>query len=212
MQREILAIRHGEAYNSVAPDGRRLVADPANPPLTPLGEAQAAAAAERTAAFAPDLVVTSPFLRTCQTAFAHLQRAGGAATADVRMSEHFVFEPLAHFRGVDREDYAARFGDRVAIAPALAGPEPYPHFPESEAEVETRVQDLLDHLLAREDWACAAFYGHWATLAPLARLLDPGAVFIPEHTSITHLVEDSPGSWRAVLLGDASHLAGLVAD
>ena len=35
MAREILLVRHGEAYNSVEPDGLREVSDRSNPPLTP---------------------------------------------------------------------------------------------------------------------------------------------------------------------------------
>lgn len=206
MAREIIVVRHGEAYNTVEPDGQRPVSDRSNPPLTPPGEAQAAAAARRTAQFAPDVVVTSPFLRAAQTAFAALTLTGQVGAAEVRMGEHFVFQPLAAFRGLDLADYRARFGDRLAVDDDLATLDRFPRFPEAESAVTVRVADLVDQWLAREDWRRAAFYGHGATVGALARLLDPRAIFEPLHCSVTHLVEDAPGCWRAITVNDVSHL------
>ena len=65
--RRILLVRHGQAYNSIEPDGRREVVDRSNPPLTPTGEQQAGELAQLLADFAPDRVLCSPFLRVAQT-------------------------------------------------------------------------------------------------------------------------------------------------
>lgn len=206
MAREIILVRHGEAYNTVEPDGQREVRDRSNPPLTLRGERQAVAAAHEVARFAPDVVVTSPFLRAAQTAFAYLEIAGTAGTVDVRMSEHFVFDPLAEFGGLDLDEYRVRFGRRLPVPADLAGLAPFPRFPEAPPSVISRVSDLVDEWLARTDWASGVFYGHGATVSALARLLDPGVVGEPPHASLTHLIEQPSGSWRAVAVGRVDHL------
>lgn len=206
MTREIVLVRHGEAYNTVEPDGRREVRDRSNPPLTPHGEQQAAAAAQDVAQFVPDVVITSPFLRAAQTAFAYLELAGTTGTVDVRMSEHFVFAPLADFTGVDLDEYRARFDDRLPVPADLAGLAPFPRFPEPWSSVTSRVSDLVDDWFARTGWTRAAFYGHGATVSALALLLDPDAAFDPSHASITHLVEQTHSSWRAVDVNRVGHL------
>lgn len=207
MTREIVLVRHGEAYNTVEPDGQREVRDRSNPPLTPHGERQAAAAARDVARFAPEIVVTSPFLRAAQTAFACLELAGTTGTVDVRMSEHFVFEPLADFTGLDLDEYRARFGGRLTVPADLAELGRFPRFPEGWASVTARVSDLADEWFARTDWTRAAFYGHGATVSAFALLLDPGAAFEPSHASITHFVEQAPGSWRAAVMSGVGRLA-----
>lgn len=206
--REIMIVRHGQAYNTVEPDGRRVVVDRSNPPLTPYGEAQAVAAAHPVAEFGPDVVVASPFLRASQTAFAYLSLTGSSGVADVRMSEHFVFEPLSHFQGVDLTDYRHRFGDQLRIEDNLADLSRFPHFPEADALVEERVADLFAQWQARSDWKRAAFYGHGATVGALARLLAPSSPFEPAHCSISHFVEESDG-WKPVVLNGVDHLADL---
>ncbi|MFT3889359.1 MAG: histidine phosphatase family protein [Arachnia sp.] len=207
MQREILLVRHGEAYNSLEPDGRREVRDPSNPPLTPLGEEQAAAAAREVALFAPDAVVVSPFLRTAQTAFAYLGPAGAVGEADPRMSEFFAFEPLAGFAGVDLADYAARFGDALRVDADLADLARFPVYPESDDELAARGAAVAADWLARDDWTRVAFFAHWATVVAVAQALDPTLSFEPGHCSLTRLVERAPGQWEAVSINQVDHLA-----
>src|SRR3954449_6261690 len=110
MPREILIIRHGEAYNTVKPDGRREVPDTANPPLTPRGEQQAKRTAAVVAEFAPDVVVASPFLRVAQTATASLTGTDIPRAFDIRMSEFFIFGHMKSFKGADRARYAQVIG------------------------------------------------------------------------------------------------------
>lgn len=206
MPRELVLVRHGEAYNTVPPDGAREVADPSNPPLTPRGEAQAAAAARRVLDVAPQVVVTSPFLRAAQTAAAYLELADATGTADARLSEHFLFEPLAAFSGIDLADYRARFGERVRIDPALATLAPFPSFPETQESVLERTSAALEDWLAR-DWTRAAFYGHGATVGAVLRLLAPDAAEVaPLHGSITRLVEEERGTWRTHEVNAVDHL------
>lgn len=206
MAREILLVRHGEAYNSVEPDGMREVSDRSNPPLTPRGEAQAEAVARRVEQFAPDRVVASPFLRTSQTAFAYLELADALGATDVRLSEHFMFRSLLDFPGVDLDDHQARFADRLSVAPELATREAFPAFPESDASVLARASDLVDEWLARDDWSRLALFCHWATVVAVTRAFLPEADFEPMHCSVTHLVEEEDGSWRAIDINASDHL------
>jgi len=207
--RELLVVRHGEAYNTVAPDGRRAVPDPSNPPLTPRGEAQAALVAPVVAAFAPDAAVSSPFLRAAQTGAAALADVVVPAELDVRLCEHFVYDPMRTFDGIDLDDYRARFGPLYAIDEALGDRASYPAFPEDDASVTRRVTSLVNEWRARRDWARAVLVGHGATVSEPVRVLVPSAsVLAPDvgHCSVTRLVERPDGEWDVVALFDVTHL------
>ncbi|MFC8731001.1 histidine phosphatase family protein [Luteimicrobium sp. NPDC057192] len=208
--REVLVVRHGEAYNTVAPDGRRAVPDPSNPPLTARGEAQAALVATVVSAFAPDVAVSSPFLRAAQTGAAALADVVVPAELDVRLCEHFVYDPMRAFAGIDLADYRARFGGLYAIDDALGDRASYPPFPEDDSSVTRRIASLADGWRARHDWSRAVFVGHGATVSELVRALVPSAsVVAPDvgHCSVTRLVERPDGEWDVVWLFDVAHLA-----
>jgi len=210
--REVLVVRHGEAYNTVEPDGAREVADPSNPPLTRRGEAQAALLAPVVSTFAPDVAVSSPFLRAAQTGAAALADVVVPAALDVRMCEHFLYEPLRAFDGIDLADYRARFGALYAVPDGLADRATYPAFPEDERSVARRVGALADGWRARDGWERAVFVGHGATVSALVGVLVPSAAVVaPDvgHCSVTRLVERSGGEWDVVSLFDVAHLAPL---
>lgn len=209
VQRGILLVRHGQAYNTVEPDGQRDVVDRSNPPLTIAGERQAGDLAPVLAEFAPDLVLCSPFLRVAQTA--HLALAGSAvpARADVRLSEEFVFDSLIGFTGADLVDAADRFGPTIAFAPELGRRTSYPRYPEPGELLRARVSSLLAETLDDAGLHRIAFFGHGATVTGLAALLLPD-VAIPEpgHASVTELVETVDG-WEPVRLSDVQHLGAV---
>lgn len=208
MKREIVLVRHGEAYNTVKPDGLRPVLDPANPPLTPRGEAQAVATALAMCRLVPDMILLSPFLRVAQTAFAYLCLSDTIGLVDVRLGEHFAFPSLKHFHGINLTDYRARFSDRLRFDADLATSQPFPRFPESDASVDTRVRSLFRDLVARKDWTRAGLYGHGATVGALSHEMDSRVAFAPRHCSITRFVEESRGVWRPLAVNDVSHLPG----
>jgi len=210
--REVLIVRHGEAYNTVEPDGAREVVDPSNPPLTPRGEAQAALLGPVVSAFAPDVAVSSPFLRAAQTGAAALADVVVPAALDVRMCEHFLFEPLRAFDGIDLADYRARFGALYVVPDELAVRATYPGFPEDAASVARRVTGLADAWRSRGDWERAVFVGHGATVSALVAALVPSAAVVaPDvgHCSVTRLVERPGGAWDVVSLFDVAHLREL---
>jgi len=212
MPREIMIIRHGQAYNSVAPDGRRDVRDRTNPPLTPLGEAQAALAAEVVSEFAPQHVVVSPFLRVAQTALAYLHAIGAQGTLDVRMCEFFIYGSLKDFNGVDADHYAKLLGDALPVPEALTRRTGFPGFAETPEALVARIADLAADWTGRGDWRHMAFYGHGATVRGLIEALDASLTdqtAVPPHCSVTRLVETAAGGWKAAQLVDVSHLAEL---
>lgn len=61
---ELYLLRHGESVNNILPEDRHVP----DPELTELGQAQAARLARATAPLAPHVVVSSPLLRSLQTA------------------------------------------------------------------------------------------------------------------------------------------------
>lgn len=208
MHRQIVMVRHGEAYNTVAPDGRRQVVDPANPPLTPLGEQQAEATAVVVRAFDPDQVLSSPFVRAAQTAQRHLRDSSAGAALDVRLGEHFVFGSLEHFGGVPGEIYAVYGVDRFPVVDGLAGRDLFPHYPEPLTAVDLRVSALLDAWIGRADWRCVAIFTHGAVLGAIGRHLVPEVPLDPNprHCSVSRFVERDSG-WSIEERLDTSHLA-----
>lgn len=210
MHRQIVMVRHGEAYNTVKPDGRREVVDPANPPLTPLGEQQADLTAAVVRGFDPDTVLSSPFVRAAQTAQRHLQSSTADAFLDVRLGEHFAFGSLEHFGGIPSGLYAGYGVDRFPPALDLVDRARFPVYPEPLAAVDRRVSELLSEWIVRTDWRCLAIYSHGAVLGAIGRHLTPDTPLDPnpKHCSVSRFVERD-GGWTLEERLDTSHLASL---
>lgn len=212
MQRQIIMVRHGEAYNTVEPDGQREVVDRSNPPLTPLGEKQAELTAAVVSAFGPDQVLSSPFIRAAQTAQALLKSSDAKALLDARLCEHFAFGSLEHFAGVPSERYPFYGVDRFPADETLADREVFPHFPESQDAVDRRVGSLLDEWIARDGWQTLALYSHGAVVGAVGRYLAPQMESDPnpKHCNVSRFVEAADG-WTLKEWLDTSHLTELMA-
>ncbi|WP_150245979.1 histidine phosphatase family protein [Nocardiopsis quinghaiensis] len=135
----LLLLRHGQTPLSV----ERRFAGRGDIPLTEDGHAQAKAAAHRLASRAIDAVVSSPLLRTRDTA-AHAAEALGLP---VEIDEGFVETDFGVWEGMT-------FAEARAEAPAevdrwLADPETAPPGGESFAEVARRVAAARDALVER---------------------------------------------------------------
>jgi len=131
----LILVRHGESFGNRE---RYFAADPPSLGLTPEGYTQAAVAARTiAAAFAPVLVVTSPYVRARETA----RVIAGA------LGVPFEVEPRLHERevGVHRgQSY-----DSVSAAPGFERARPWTYKPaggESLEEVRARVAPVLDGL------------------------------------------------------------------
>ncbi len=214
MARRILVARHGQAYNTVDPDGARPVSDPVNPPLTPLGEQQAQRLAQVFEDFAPQVTVVSPFLRTTQTAAFAKADNHGPVVFDTGMCEYFGFDTFADFKGFEDRDY-----QRVLAPPFLPPPEAlaadsYPTYPETGRQVLERCSAVVQDWKDRDDWERLAFVGHGASVGGVTdALLPPDAPRGKEvlHACVT-VLEETPDGW--VIIKDASieHLEGLHVD
>lgn len=212
MPREILLVRHGEAYNTIRPDGRREVRDACNPPLTPLGEAQAARAADVVRVFDPQHVIVSPFLRVAQTALAYLKPAAAEGRFDVRLSEVFIFDALRTFDGVAAQYYAELLGPALPVLDELTQRSSFPAIPEPEEALKSRVAALSRQWLEQSGWDRLVFYGHGATVLALIEALAPELIERSpdaQHCSITRLAQTPSGAWAPSLLADVVHLAGV---
>ncbi len=80
---QLLLVRHGQTDANVA----GLLLGRTDPPLNDSGRAQAEAAAERVASFAPERVLTSPLLRAVETAEIVAARCGLTVDAEDRLIE-----------------------------------------------------------------------------------------------------------------------------
>jgi len=105
----VTIFRHGQSTaNAGEPSD-----DPASIELTPLGWEQARMIAEAPTG-APGLIVTSPFLRTKQTARPTVERFPSVAQEEWPIQE-FTYLPAEPFKGTtraDRVEFAAAFWDR----------------------------------------------------------------------------------------------------
>lgn len=185
--REVWLIRHGDAYSGMAALERGVL----DPPLSPVGVAQARRLGRRLAGVPLDAVWASDLLRARQTA--ELLAAGRdlEVTVDPRLRE-------------------VRTHWDEGGAPALNEPGEYP-FPESEAEVYERVGAAVLDLAARlPDAGRAAAVTHNAAIGVyVSGVLGLGwgrLPILPTYTSVTVLALKGD---RVVVrsLADASHLA-----
>jgi 2,3-bisphosphoglycerate-dependent phosphoglycerate mutase len=98
---QLYLIRHAESENNARPTRQRVE----DPGVTALGKRQAERLAEWMATLKVDVMVTSPFLRTLQTAQAVMHRT------EYRLDIwHDVFERGGCFRGYDETTYVGAMG------------------------------------------------------------------------------------------------------
>ncbi|MFA5882979.1 MAG: histidine phosphatase family protein [Acidimicrobiia bacterium] len=80
---QLVLVRHGQTDANAA----GLLLGITDPPLNAAGRAQAAVVAERVATLLPERIITSPLLRTVQTAEAIAARCGGSVEMEDRLIE-----------------------------------------------------------------------------------------------------------------------------
>lgn len=212
---DLLLTRHGEAYNTAPLDGLRDISDPANPPLTPLGERQADELRVVLADFAPTTIITSPFLRAVQTAWPFVSDAANAAVPVMtahRFGEQLADPVFAHFRGLNLVDYEQRFNRRIGFDPELENRETFPAYPEQPDSVRARVASLWHALDSSPDVSSRlVFVGHGATLGALLTLLVPSYTGDAGHVNcgVTRLQRTSgaSGTWRVLHVNRKDHLS-----
>ena len=195
-------LRHGQTPMSV----QKRYAGRTDAPLTEVGVQQAAAAAKRLASAGLGVIVTSPLLRTVQTAQAVAAVTGAAVVTDdgFRETDFGAWEGLT-FAEV-RERWPAE------ISAWLADPEVAPPGGESFTDVSARVTAALDGVLAARAGQTVLIVSHVTPIKMLvtAALLAPPAALYRMHLDVAALSEidwyaDGPAVRRS--FNDTSHLS-----
>ena len=197
-----MLLRHGQTPMSV----QKRYAGRSDPPLTEAGVQQAAAAAKRLASADFGVIVTSPLLRTVQTAQAVAAVTGAAVVTDdgFRETDFGAWEGLT-FAEV-RERWPAE------LSAWLADPEIAPPGGESFTDVSARVIAALDRMLAARAGQTVLIVSHVTPIKTLvaAALLAPPAALYRMHLDVAALCEidwyaDGPAVLRS--FNDTSHLS-----
>ena len=151
-------LRHGQSYFNLHYTETRVDPGIEDPELTPLGRAQAQAAASALAQTRLTRIIVSPYMRALQTAEPFL------ATHDVPVQVmHEVRERAAFVCdiGSPPDRLAARFPQHdFAHLPACWWHEGT----ESVAEITSRAASFRTLIMAREDSATTLLVSHWAFL------------------------------------------------
>jgi broad specificity phosphatase PhoE len=195
-------LRHGQTPMSV----QKRYAGRTDAPLTEVGVQQAAAAAKRLASAGLGVIVTSPLLRTVQTAQAVAVVTGAAVVTDdgFRETDFGAWEGLT-FAEV-RERWPAE------ISAWMADPEVAPPGGESFTDVSARVTEALGRVLAARAGQTVLIVSHVTPIKMLvaAALLAPPAALYRMHLDVAALSEidwyaDGPAVLRS--FNDTSHLS-----
>lgn len=150
---QLYLIRHAESANNAGPTYQRVE----DPEITPVGRLQAGHLADWLATLTADAMITSPFLRTLQTAIPILK-----STSHSLEIWHNVFERGGCYRGYDDTNLAGAMGmgrgqilrtlgqfsgrcvlDESIDDAGLWGEKE----PESDSEAENRAHEVCDRLL-----------------------------------------------------------------
>jgi ribonuclease H / adenosylcobalamin/alpha-ribazole phosphatase len=197
-----MLLRHGQTPMSV----QKRYAGRSDAPLTDVGVQQAAAAAKRLTSAGLGVIVTSPLLRTVQTAQEVAAVTGAAVVTDdgFRETDFGVWEGRT-FAEV-RERWPAE------LAAWLADPEVAPPGGESFTDVSTRVTAALHRVLTVRAGQTVLIVSHVTPIKTLvaAALLAPPAALYRMHLDVAALCEidwyaDGPAVLRS--FNDTGHLS-----
>ena len=197
-----LLLRHGQTPMSV----QKRYAGRSDPPLTDIGVQQAAAAAKRLASAGFGVIVTSPLLRTVQTA----QQVAAVTGAAVVTDDGFRETDFGAWDGLTFTEVRERWPDEVTAW--LADPEVAPPGGESFTDVSARVTAALNRVLAAQAGQTVLIVSHVTPIKTLvtAALLAPPAALYRMHLDIAALSEidwypDGPAVLRS--FNDTGHLS-----
>ncbi|WP_017605281.1 histidine phosphatase family protein [Nocardiopsis alkaliphila] len=201
----LILLRHGQTRLSV----ERRFAGRGDIPLTEAGHAQAEAAARRLAATGVDVVVSSPLLRTRQTAGYVADILGLPVEEDAG----FIETDFGAWEGLTFAE--ARERDPAGVDHWLADPETGPPGGESFAQVAERVAKAREDVLARHTGRRVLVVAHVTPIKILVQqaMSAPITALYRMHLDTACLTEvdcyaDGPQVVRS--LNDTAHLERLV--
>jgi broad specificity phosphatase PhoE len=195
-------LRHGQTPMSV----QKRYAGRTDAPLTEVGVQQAAAAAKRLASVGLGVIVTSPLLRTVQTA----QAVAAVTGATVVTDDGFRETDFGAWEGLTFAEVRERWPAEMSAW--LADPEVAPPGGESFTDVSARVTAALDRVLAARAGQTVLIVSHVTPIKTLvaAALLAPPAALYRMHLDVAALSEidwyaDGPAVLRS--FNDTGHLS-----
>jgi broad specificity phosphatase PhoE len=197
-----LLLRHGQTPMSA----QKRYAGRSDVPLTDAGVQQAAAAAKRLASAGLGVIVTSPLLRTVQTA----QEVAAVTGAAVVTDDGFRETDFGAWEGLTFAEVRERWPGELTAW--LADPEVAPPAGESLTEVSGRVTAALHRVLAARAGQTVLIVSHVTPIKTLvaAALLAPPAALYRMHLDVAALSEidwyaDGPAVLRS--FNDTGHLS-----
>ena len=198
----IALLRHGQTQMSV----ERKYSGRSDAPLTAAGVQQAAAAAKHLAGAGLSVIITSPLLRTVQTA----QEVASITGAPIVTDDGFRETDFGAWEGLTFADVRERWPAEMAAW--MADPQVAPPGGESFADVSDRVNDALRRVLAARAGQRVLIVSHVTPIKTLvaAALLAPPAALYRMHLDLAALSEiDWYANGSAVLrsFNDTSYLS-----
>jgi probable phosphoglycerate mutase len=195
-------LRHGQTPMSV----QKRYAGRSDAPLTEVGVQQAAAAAKRLMSAGLGVIVTSPLLRTVQTA----QEVAAVTGAAVVTDDGFRETDFGAWEGLTFAEVRERWP--AELAAWLADPEVAPPGGESFTDVSARVTAALHRVLAARAGQTVLIVSHVTPIKMMvaAALLAPPAALYRMHLDVAALCEidwyaDGPAVLRS--FNDTGHLS-----
>ena len=197
-----LLLRHGQTPMSV----QKRYAGRSDAPLTDVGVQQAAAAAKRLASASLGVIVTSPLLRTVQTA----QEVAAVTGAAVVTDDGFRETDFGAWEGLTFAEVRERWP--AELAAWLADPAVAPPGGESFSDVSARVTAALHRLLAARTGQTVLIVSHVTPIKTLVAtaLLAPPAALYRMYLDVAALCQidwyaDGPAVLRS--FNDTAHLS-----
>lgn len=202
MRVELLLARHAESQNNLLPRERHVP----DPELTPLGRCQAEALGAALAACRPDAVLSSPLLRSLETARPAVAACGApwrvwADLAETQRAHPGDGQPVAALR--------ERFPD-AELEPGM----PWPGHPGDEAPADAAARAVRCLSRLRREFgagATVAVVGHlgfnpYIVRACLGAPQDGRVALQQDNAAIHHLELGPDGLVRVIRLNDRRHL------
>jgi probable phosphoglycerate mutase len=179
---ELIVVRHGSSAAAVPGEPFELIGGQSNPPLSPDGEAQARALAERLAREPVSALYISTLDRTAQTAAPLVAMTGVEPVVEPDLREVHVGE-------LEGGRFRIAFAERDPVIARLLAEQRWEVIPgaESSAALAARVRGAAERIAAA---------------------VGPGAFLHVDNASITRLVVEAGGSWRLRSYNDTTHLEG----
>jgi broad specificity phosphatase PhoE len=204
--RRIFLARHGNREDLVNPAWEATAEEPYDPPLSADGEEQARRLGQRLAREGIEAIISSPFLRTIQTAH-HANEA-----LDVPIYVEPGFGEWLSEHSFTRPPRLQSLAALARLYPSLRDghvPAASARYPETAEQMRARAQRAVASLLDKYD-GTVLVVGHAATVAA-ASLIDERVPSIECPLCALFLLEHDGSRWHLSLNGEVDHVGSRMA-